>query len=156
MSLFVALSVAIALWGQQSGDDRPAYAREGDRIEQEFLDHRDRLVTFFSMLRSLMDQQPASVSANLPRLESQDRPAPAAQRFGYGFLPRITDSPPGAAPPVSVFSYSWPITDGYIAGERVKLEQAEDRLKQAANVSGDSKAAVIAGLVSEYRTLLAN
>jgi hypothetical protein len=156
MSLFVALSVAIALWGQQPPDDRPAYAREGDRIEQEFLEHRDQLVVFFSTLRSLMDQQPASVSVNLPRLDLQDRPAPAAQRFGYSFLPRITDSPPGAAPPVSVFSYSWPITDGYIAGERVKLEQAEDRLKQAANVSGDSKAAVIAGLVSEYRTLLGN
>src|SRR6478736_5237071 len=107
MSLFVALSLAIALWSPQSDEDRPAYAREGDRIEQEFLEHRDRLVTFFSTLRSLMDQQPASVSVNLPRLEPQDRPASATQRFGYGVLPRITDGPPGGTPPVSVFSYSW-------------------------------------------------
>lgn len=156
MSLFVALSLAVALWSPQSDEDRPAYAREGDRIEQEFLEHRDRLVTFFSTLRSLMDQQPASVSVNLPRLEPQDRPASATQRFGYGVLPRITDGSPGGTPPVSVFSYSWPITDGYIAGERVKLGQAEDRLRQATTAAGDAKATVIAGLVSEYRTLLAN
>jgi hypothetical protein len=156
MPWLVTLSLALGLLSQQSGEDRPAYAREGDRIEQEFLEHRDRLVTFFSTLRSLMDQQPASVNLALPRLESQDRPASATPRFGYGVLPRISDSGAGGTPPVSVFSYSWPITDGYIAGERVKLDQAEARLRLAETITGDAKAPVIASLVSEYRTLLAN
>jgi hypothetical protein len=156
MSLLISLSLALVLGAPQTGDERLAYAREGDRIEQEFLEHRDRLTTFFSTLRSLMDQQPVGVGVSLPRLEPQDKPPSASARFGYGVLPKITDAASVENPPVSVFSYSWPITDGYIAGERVKLDQAEARLREAVSAASEAKASVIAGLVTEYRTLLAN
>jgi hypothetical protein len=134
-------------------DERPAYAREGDRIEQEFLAHRDRLISFFSTLRGLLDEQASTLS----RLQPQDAPPPSVGvRFGYGVLPRILDNAKAGSPPVSVFSYSWPITDGYIAGEQTKLELAEARLHSALNASPDEKAKIIAELVAEYRNLLNN
>src|SRR5438874_13375505 len=123
MPLLASLSILLALWTGQS-DGQPAYAREGERVEQEFRAYRDRLNAFFTSLRSLIDQQSASAAATLPRLQQQDAPPPATVRFGYGVLPRIVDSLPPANPPVSVFSYSWPITDGYIAGENIKIERA--------------------------------
>ena len=154
MSLTASLALMLALWTGQT-DERPAYAREADRVEQDFREYRDRLSTFFTALRGLIDQQPAS--AALPRLQQQDTPpAPAALRYGYGILPRIVDTPPTSAPPVSVFSYSWPITDGYIAGERIKLDQAEENLREVATVPADAKTARITNLILEYRKLLTN
>ena len=88
----------------QSGD-RPAYAREGDRIEQEFLAHRDRLSAFYAGLRSLLGQQPPAIGSALPPLQPQDAP-PVGARFGYGVLPKLVDGTAAAIPPVSVFSYS--------------------------------------------------
>ncbi len=137
-------------------DGRPAFEREGDRIEQEFRAYRDRLNSFFTLLRSTIDQQPSSTAANLPRLQQQDAPAPVNARFGYGILPRIVEAPPPAIPPVSVFSYSWPITDGYIAGENIRLNQVEADLRNASNTSGEPKTDAISKLILEYRKLLTN
>ena len=155
MSLFASFTLTFVLWTGQSGD-RPPYAREGDRLEQEFRAYRDRLAAFFTTLRSMIDQQPPSTTATLPRLQPQDAPPPANARFGYGVLPRIVDGPPPGNPPVSVFSYSWPITDGYLAGENVKLNQAEAELRSVTNIAAESKTAVISKLILEYRTLLTN
>src|SRR5204863_7887010 len=70
---------------------------------------------------------------------------------------QIIDTPsPGPAPPVSVFSYSWPITEGYIAGEGIKLDQAEEHLRELAGASGDATTIRIANLILEYRKLLTN
>jgi len=155
MGVTAFLSLALAFLTVQ-GDERPAYAREGDRIEQEFLAQRDRLTAFYVTLRSLLGQQPASVTAALPPLQPQDAPAAAGARFGYGVLPKIVDPVRTATPQVSVFSYSWPITEGYIAGERVKLDRAEESLKQAAAAPDETKAKTISNLISEYRSLLTN
>jgi hypothetical protein len=70
-------------------------------------------------------------------------------------LPRIVDAAAGG-PPVSVFSYSWPITDGYIAGENIKLDQAEENLQSLGSASTDAKTAAITTLILEYRKLLTN
>src|SRR5262245_55002205 len=118
MSMIVTLTLLLPLWTGQANDP-PAYAREGERIEQVFRAYRDRLNAFFNSLRAMVDQQPAGTTATLPPLQQQDAPPPANARFGYGVLPRLVDAPPPANPPVSVFSYSWAITDGYIAGENV-------------------------------------
>ncbi|HLH32058.1 MAG TPA: hypothetical protein VKY31_12720 [Terriglobia bacterium] len=150
----VGLTLALLV---PQAEERPAYAREGDRIEQEFLAHRDKLITFFSELRNLLDQQQASPGVTLPRLQAQDAPPQSVGiRFGYGVLPRIIDNSPSGTSPVSVFSYSWPITDGYIAGERTKLDQAEQALKRASTAPSDQRASMVAGLVGEYRKLLNN
>jgi hypothetical protein len=158
MSLIIPLTLLLALWTGQT-EDRPPYLREGDRVEQEFRAYRDRLSTFYTSLRSMVDQQSPAAAATLPRLQLQDVPQPANPRFGFGVLPRIADAPPPAIPPVSVFNYSWPITDGYIAGENIKLDQAEAELRNVSNassISSEARASVIGSLILEYRKLLAN
>jgi hypothetical protein len=139
-------------------EERPTYAREGDRIEQEFLAHRDRLISFFDTLRGVLDGQSSTPGITLPRLQAQDAPPPSVGvRYGYGVLPRIVDNTnAGSGPPVSVFSYSWPITDGYIAGERTKLDMAEARLHSVMDAPPGEKAKIISDLVAEYRRLLNN
>ena len=155
MAITAIFGLALALLTVQA-DDRPPYAREGDRIEQEFLAQRDRLTAFYAMLRDLVGQQPAATAAALPPLQPQDAPPAAGARFGYGVLPKIVDAAKNPAPPVSVFSYSWPITEGYIAGEGVKLGRAEESLQQAATAPEETKTKIISSLITEYRTLLTN
>src|SRR5262249_31602215 len=155
MSTISSLALMLILWAGQV-DDRPPYVREGDRVEQEFLAYRERLNTFFTVLRGMIDQQPPSRAAVLPRLQQQDAPLAVSSRYGFGLLPRIVDTTLPASPPVSVFNYSWPITDGYIAGEKIKLDQADATLRNLSNVSNEEKSAVISNLILEYRKLLAN
>jgi hypothetical protein len=161
MSLIASITLLLSFWTSQA-DERPPYVREGDRIEQEFRNYRERLNTFFTTLRSVIDQQPASTSMSLPRLQPQDAPPPSNARYGFGVLPRIVEAPPPAIPPVSVFSYSWPITDGYIAGENIRLEQAESDLRNvstASTISGgssDTRSSQITKLILDYRNLLTN
>src|SRR5262249_577112 len=133
------------------------YLREGERVEQLFHTYRDRLNAFFTVLRTMIDQQSPAATATLPRLQQQDAPPPASSaRYGYGILPRLVDAPPPAIPPVSAFNYSWPITDGYIAGENIKLDQAEANLRNISIGSSEDKTALISNLILEYRKLLAN
>jgi len=155
MTLIAPLTLVMALWIGQSDGRRP-YAREGERVEQEFRTYRDRLNAFFIALRAAIDQAATSASISLPRLQQEDAPPPSATRFGYGILPRIVDGPVAGVPPVSVFSYSWPITEGYIAGENEKLRLAEAELQVLRDASGDDKTKHISSLVREYRNLLTN
>src|SRR2546423_9244254 len=150
MSLIAQLSLLLALWPGQS-DGRPAYAREGDRVEQEFVAYRDKLAAYFGSLRSLVDQQSPGTTATLPRLQVQDAPPPTAARFGFGVLPRIVDAPPAGTSQVSVFSYSWPIVDGYIEGELIKLDQAQTAFNEAKNAPADERTRLISNLILEYR-----
>jgi hypothetical protein len=155
MSMITALALLLVLWTGQS-DDRPPYVREGDRVEQEFLAYRERLRAFFTVLRGMIDQQPPGTAAALPELQQQDAPPAVSSRYGFSMLPRIVDTPVPASPPVSVFNYSWPITDGYIAGEKIKLDQADASLRNLSNVSTEEKGTAIRNLILEYRKLLAN
>jgi hypothetical protein len=155
MSMITAFALLLVLWTGQS-DDRPPYVREGDRVEQEFLAYRERLGAFFTVLRGMIDQQPPGTAAALPELQQQDAPPAVSSRYGFGMLPRIVDTPVPASPPVSVFNYSWPITDGYIAGEKIKLDQADASLRNLSNVSTEEKGTAIRNLILEYRKLLAN
>src|SRR4029077_6388189 len=88
--------------------------------------------------------------------QQQDAPPAISARFGYGVLPRIVDAPPPAIPPVSDFSYSWPITEGYIAGENIKLDQIEADFANLSQTSSEPTSARISSLILEYRKLLAN
>lgn len=153
--MITAFALLLVLWIGQS-DDRPPYVREGDRVEQEFLAYRERLGAFFTVLRGMIDQQPPGTAAALPELQQQDAPPAVSSRYGFGMLPRIVDTPVPASPPVSVFNYSWPITDGYIAGEKIKLDQADASLRNLSNVSTEEKGTAIRNLILEYRKLLAN
>jgi hypothetical protein len=155
MNLTSIIVLALSFLTMQA-DERPAYAREGDRVEQEFLAERDRLTSLYATLRGLLGQQPTGVTSVLPPLQPQDAPPAAGSRFGYGMLPHLVDSARTPAPPVSVFSYSWPITEGYIAGEGVKIDRAEESLQQAAAAPEETKARIISSLITEYRNLMTN
>jgi hypothetical protein len=145
----------LTMWVTAQTTEPPAYVREGDRIEQQFRTYRDRLNGFFTALRTQIQQQPPAVRGQLPPL--QDAPPPAVA-YGYGMLPRIIDPPAdGKLEPVAVFSYSWPITEGYISGETIKLELAEAELsKVASSTAEDDTLQTMAQLVREYRTLVGN
>jgi hypothetical protein len=155
MSLGIALSLLLAVLPVQT-DEVPAYAREADRVEQEFRAYRERLGALFTSLRATIDLQPPAAAATLRGLQQQDAPPPTAARVGYGVLPRLVDGLSTAAASVSAFSYSWPITEGYIAGENVKLGRAESDLNDIPGAPSDGKTALIANLILEYRKLLAN
>jgi hypothetical protein len=155
MNLTSIIVLALSFLTVQA-DERPAYAREGDRVEQEFLAERDRLTNLYATLRGLLGQQATGVTVVLPPLQPQDAPPAAGSRFGYGMLPHLVDSARTPEPPVSVFSYSWPITEGYIAGEGVKIDRAEESLQQAAAAPEETKARIISSLISEYRNLMTN
>jgi hypothetical protein len=131
-------------------DIQPAYEREGDRVEKEFRLYQGKLSAFFASLRSLIEQQPVNVQ--LPRL--QDSP-PVPILYGHGVLPRIVDAaPPGSAPSVASFSYSWPVTESYIKNEEIKLEQTKEDLAKITDASGDARTTLIANAIREYRKLL--
>ena len=73
MFLIASLGLLLALTAGQS-DERPAYAREGDRVEREFGVYRDRLNALFMSLRGMIDQQTPSAAATLPRLQLERSP----------------------------------------------------------------------------------
>jgi hypothetical protein len=132
----------------------PAYVREGDRVEQQFHTYRDRLTHFFEDLRSTIqrDLYPDDAAALLRELE---KAPPQVGIYGYKLLPRIIDIPQPATP-IRSFSYSWPITEGYIRAEGTKLENAKLSLAREAVVPRGEKLTLLTGLVREYREFIRN
>lgn len=126
----------------------PAYVREGDRVEQEFRTYRDKLDKFHETLRGNLQRD---IPALLTELE--DAP-PQPVVYGYQLLPHIVDNGPLDRKPVSTFSYSWPITRGYIDGEGIKLERALAELQQATQSTGIAKSAMMLSLIAEYKDLV--
>jgi hypothetical protein len=143
--------IILTLWTGQA-DDRPAYVREGDRVEQQFRSYRDRLNRFFQSLRGALGQETPPL---LAQVQSVPAPPPALV-YGYQSLPRIVDDPPEEIPPITTFAYSWPATEAYLAGENVKLDRAEADLRQGSNGGGAARQETILRLIREYRSLVAN
>src|SRR5262245_10556414 len=146
--LFITL---IAVFGPAQSEDKSAYLREGDRVEQQFRLYQDRLSQFYASLRGLVEvRTPESV----PQLREA---RPVASGYGYQLLPRIVDAPAlENAGSFATFSYSWPITQGYITGEETKLARAEAEMKTAIRADGVADPAAIAELIREYRELARN
>jgi len=146
------IGIVLTLWTGQT-DERPAYVREGDRIEQQFRAYRDRLNQFFQSLRGAVRQE---VPRLLPQIQAAP-PPPQPLVYGYQSLPRIVDDPPSAnTPPVATFAYSWPATEAYVTGENVKLDRAENDLRQVANADDAATQEIINKLIREYRSLIAS
>jgi hypothetical protein len=135
-------------------EDFPAYIREGDRIEKRFRDHRDRLSAFFQELRATIQRDAPGPEASSLTRQLQDAPPPT-NVWGYGKLPRIVDiaQPPT---PISAFSYSWAVTDGYVSGETTKLDRAKSDLSRVAVVDPAEKLSLLGNLVAQYRELVKN
>jgi hypothetical protein len=132
----------------------PAHVREGDRVEQEFRNHRDRLARYFDSLRPVVEKEvsPAEAEALLRQLES---PPPPVGIYGYQMLPRIIHIPQPPTP-IRSFSYSWPITEGYVRAEAAKLERATSDLARVAVASRGEKLSLLTELANQYRELVKN
>jgi hypothetical protein len=148
MRSVVALLLAALLQGL------PAYVREGNRVETEFHGYTDRLTRFFQNLRSNVERELSAddASALLRRLETPPSPALI---YGYQMLPKIVDIPVSPTP-IRTFSYSWPITQGYIQGEEARLDRAKADLARVAFVPAGQKFSVLSDLIDQYSELVRN
>jgi hypothetical protein len=150
--MFAWLGIVLTLAAVQNPPTAipPAYVREGDRVEQQFRAYRDRLEQFHTVLLT-------TIQRDIPLLQSELREAPPQPVvYGYQLLPRIVDNAFGEARPVTSFTYSWPITRGYIDGEGIKLDRAEAEMQLAEKATGVAKSTLILSLIGSYKSLLDN
>lgn len=143
------IGIVIGLFAAQAGQGTtPAYVREGDRVEQEFRAYRTKLDAFYTTLHS-------TIARDIPVLMTELEGAPPQPVvYGYQLLPHIVDNGPLDRKPVESFSYSWPITRGYIDGEGIKLERAQAEMLQALKATGIEKSALLLALIAEYKSLV--
>src|SRR6185436_4683457 len=132
----------IAVFAVGQVNPGPAYIREGDRVEQKFRAYRERLDGFHKTLQNMIARD---LPLLLPELEGAP-PQPVV--FGYQLLPRIVENAPAEHKPVMSFSYSWPITEGYIDGEGIKLDRAIDEYQQSLKATGVTKSGMVLSLIS--------
>ncbi len=139
----------LAFWIGQA-DLPSAYVTEGDRVEQQFRLYRDNLERFFISLRGLVQRE---IPRLLPELELDGAP-PEPGVYGYQLLPEIVDDPrTGNTERVSTFSYSWPITEGYIESEGSKLARVEADFQNVARAVTEN---AMRNFIREYRALVEN
>jgi hypothetical protein len=132
----------------------PAYVREGDRVEQQFHAYQERLTGFFAGLRSAVSRE-LSPEQGAGVLRQLEKAPPPVGVYGYKLLPRIIDIPQPPTP-IRSFSYSWPITEGYIRGEDSKLDSAKADLARAEVATPAEKYTLLAGLADRYREFVRN
>ena len=131
-----------------------AYVREGERAQQQFHTHRNRLAQFFEDLRAAVqrDLSPEDAAGLMRRLE---KAPPQVGIYGYRLLPRIIDIPQPPTP-IRSFSYSWPITEGYIRAEATKLDTAKSDLARVAVATRGEKLPLLTELVGQYLEFVRN
>ena len=151
MNGFAPLILLLLLF---QGSSAPAYMRAGDRVEQQLRDHRAELNQFLDGLRQVIVQYSTPAQAKPLLQQLQDTP-PEPGIFGYQMLPQIT-SPQLSPKPVTSFSYSWAITEGYISGERAKLARTLAKVKRLNEAAPVSRPTLLSGLVRDYRELVSN
>jgi hypothetical protein len=132
----------------------PAYVREGDRVEQVFREHRDRLTSFFQDLRTTIQREAPPSEAGALARQLQSAPPPT-NVYGYQKLPQIVEIPQPPAP-ISSFTYSWPTTEGYVQGEITRLDRARSDLARVTVAPSDEKLALLTHLVAQYREMVRN
>ena len=136
MTFKIWIALLVALQNVQA-DEAPSYVREGDRVEQVFRDYRENLTSFYNTLRSAAERDDSRPIAPLPPpLMNELREAPPRPvTYGYQLLPALVDEVSDrVAPEVDQRNYSWPITESYIEGEKVKLEWAITDFRKAGSM----------------------
>ncbi len=128
---------------------RPAYVVEGDRVQQEFSVHRDRLERFFVELRTLIEQ---GVPSLVPELEPDDAP-PETGVYGYQLLPPVVEEYRTGGERVTTFTYSWDVTRSYIDSERGKLDDAWEEMRRLTVAISVERAR---RLIEQYHDLVDN
>jgi hypothetical protein len=123
-------------------------------VDQQFHSYRDKLALFFEDLRNAIqrDLYPEESALLLRELE---KAPPQVGIYGYKLLPRIVDIPQPPTP-IRSFSYSWPVTEGYIRDEGAKLETAKLNLAREAVVTRAEKLTLLTEMVGQYKEFLKN
>jgi len=145
---WIGMLVGLAVGQAAPASSAPAFVREGDRVEQEFRNYRNKLDKFHGELQ-------ATIKRDIPGMLSQLEEAPPQPVvYGYQLVPRIVANAAVDRKPVTSFSYSWPITRGYIDGEGIKLERAQAQMQLALRATGVTKSALLLSLINSYKELL--
>jgi len=155
--IWIALLAAV-LQNVQA-DEAPPYVREGDRVEQVFREYRESLTTFYNTLRSAAERDDSRpIAPPPPPLMNELREAPPRPvTYGYQLLPALVDEVPDrAAPEADQRNYSWPITESYIEGERIKLEWAITDFRKAGALTEDQRREQLRKIIRDYRELVGN
>ncbi len=84
-----------------------------------------------------------------------EKAPPQVGIYGYRLLPRIIDIPQPPTP-IRSFSYSWPITEGYIRAEGTKLDTAKSDLARVAVATRGEKLPLLTELAGRYREFVRN
>src|SRR4051794_10796392 len=144
---WIGMLVELALGQSTYAAPLPAYVREGDRVEQSFRGYRDRLNQFYTTLHS-------TIAHDIPGLLSELQEAPPQPVvYGYQLLPKIVPNASAEHKTVTAFSYSWPITQGYIDGEGIKLERLETQMQLALKATGVAKSSLLLSLIISNKAL---
>jgi hypothetical protein len=133
----------------QAYAQRP-YEQEGTRVEDRFRRFRNQLDEFFRSLRAVVEREAPELASEL------DGAPPEPVIYGFQLLPEIVDTPVRPDAAVSNFSYSWPITAGYIENEGIRLARAEADLRQVGEVEPTAIRATLAKLIDDYRGIVRN
>ena len=147
--LYPWTALLVTLWTAQIAP-LPAYVIEGDRVETQFRSYREDLDRFHGALRDVVDQRAPGLFPDV-----RDRRPPDPVVYGYRLLPPIDGSVPRDVEreSLSVRSYSWSLTRGYIDDEREKLRRALLRLSDLESQRGIEG---LSELVDQYEELVDN
>ena len=129
----------------------PPYVLEGDRVEQRFFAYTGRLAEYFQSLRVFLAEEAPSMLSDLDSEDLPDEPGV----YGYQLLPRIVNEVNSALrESISSFSYSWPITEGYISNENQRLTDSQAQLQRIKVSDGPIPTTAFAALIQDYRELV--
>ena len=147
----------VALQNVQA-DEAPPFVREGDRVEQVFESTAkpSLLLQHTETAAERDDNRP--IAPPPPPLMNELREAPPRPvTYGYQLLPALVDEVSDrAAPEADQRNYSWPITESYIEGEKVKLEWAITDFRKAGSMSEDQRREQLRKIIRDYRELVSN
>jgi hypothetical protein len=126
-----------------------AYLLRGDLVAKVFADYHEKLNTFYKDLRTTIQTEAPDLE---DKLESEP-PHPAV--FGYQLVPKLVDEPAENDPrqPESR-EYSWPITEGYIQNESIKLGLVEKAFAYAKRAEVEERHELLRQAVGNYRELV--
>jgi hypothetical protein len=119
------------------------------RVERSYQQYSERLERYRRALEDSLSRNAKHLIAELNRTPSPSEPLV----YGYQMLPVVENDPQETdqRERIGARSYSWPITQRYIAGENTKIDRSEAALKTVGSVLSAENTQRLATLVREYR-----
>jgi hypothetical protein len=147
MTLKLCLGIFLLLPAIQKAE--VAFLLRGDLVAKVFADYHDKLNTFYKDLHVTIQTEAPDLE---DKLESEP-PRPAV--FGYQLVPKLIDEPPDNDPrQFEARQYSWPLTEGYIQNEVVKLGLIQNAFSFAKRADVEERHELLRQAVGNYRELV--